>query len=132
MSNTCLCADLRRATRKVTAIYDDALAPLGINVAQYSLLRKIEAAEAISLTDLGRLTGLDRSTVGRNCKVLERLGVIAPVPAEDGREMCISLSRSGVATLRKAQPLWQGAQKTMNDALGAGGADSLRALLQRV
>ena len=51
----CYCAALRIATRKTTAIYDEALAPAGIGLAQFSLLRKIERGGRLSLSELGRL-----------------------------------------------------------------------------
>ena len=70
MKNECYCATIRDAARKVTAIYDAALAPVGVNAAQYRLLRSIERAAPLSLTELGRLTELDRSTIGRNVKLL--------------------------------------------------------------
>lgn len=132
MLSSCICADLRLAARKATALYDDALSDVGINVAQYSLMRKIEAAGALSLTELGRQTGLDRSTAGRNCKVLERLDLIEPSPGEDGREMCVTLTRAGRKALRIARPLWEKAQRKMERMLGDAGAVQLRDLLQRL
>jgi hypothetical protein len=42
MTSACYCFLLRTATRKVGAVYDNALAPLGINIARYSLLRLVE------------------------------------------------------------------------------------------
>lgn len=132
MKESCICADLRLAARKATAVYDDALAPVGVNVAQYSMLRKIEIAGSVSFTELGRQTGLERSTVGRNCKVLERLGLIEPSPGDDAREMCVALTDAGVEALRAAGPLWAKAQRKMDSVLGQGGGDQLRALLQRL
>jgi len=76
MSNPCFCILLRQAARKSSSVYDKALAPLGINVAQFSLLRKIARAQSISLTELARLADLDRSTMGRNAKVLQRMDLI--------------------------------------------------------
>jgi DNA-binding MarR family transcriptional regulator len=66
MDSVCYCDVLRAATRKTTAIYDVALAPAGVNLAQFSLLRKIQRAGSVSLSELGRLAALDRSTIGRN------------------------------------------------------------------
>lgn len=74
MSDPCYCIVLRRASRRLTAIYDAALAPLGVNLAQFSLLRTIRRTEPVSLTRLGHETELDRSTVGRNVRVLEGHG----------------------------------------------------------
>jgi AraC-like DNA-binding protein len=77
MTGACCCTFLRKATRKRTSIYDDALAPVGVNIAQFSLLRNVERGEPVSLTELGQRIELDRSTVGRNVKVLVKSGLIA-------------------------------------------------------
>ena len=101
---------LRAAWRKATALYDAELAPVGLNIAQYNLLRKIERAGAVSLTALGQLAELDRSTVGRNVRVLERLRFVRPVEAADQREAAVTLAPAGVEALRRAGPLWESAQ----------------------
>ncbi len=124
----CYCAAVRAAARKTTALYDAALAPAGINVAQFSLLRRIERVGPVSLTELGREAELDRSTVGRNVKVLERLQLVRLAPAEDQREAAVRLTRAGAEALRRATPLWEGAQRRIEAALGADGAGQLRTL----
>ncbi len=130
MTSICYCAALRAAARKTTAIYDAALAPIGVNVAQFSLLRRIHGAAPVSLSELGRLADLDRSTVGRNVKVLQRLGLARATPgAEDQREATVTLSEKGAAALREGAPLWDEAQRRVEAALGADGAAHLRALL---
>ena len=128
MKSPCYCSTLRAAARKATALYDAALAPAGVNVAQYGLLRRIERRGSVSLTELGRLAELDRSTVGRNARVLERLGLVRLAAARDQREAAVSLTEKGVETLRIAKPMWEDAQLRVEAALGAGGAETLRAL----
>ncbi len=132
MASVCYCSSLRAAARKTTALYDAALAPVGINVAQFALLRRVERTEPVSLTELGRLADLDRSTIGRNVKVLERLGLVRLAAAEDQREAAVTLAPAGVEALRRAAPLWEEAQRRIEIALGADGARSLRALADRL
>ncbi|WP_312721210.1 MarR family transcriptional regulator, partial [Escherichia sp. AM3] len=74
MSSPCYCKNLRDFTRKMTAIYDAELDAYGINIAQYSLMRLVINNNPVSLTRLGDIAGLDRSTVGRNVTVLARQG----------------------------------------------------------
>jgi DNA-binding MarR family transcriptional regulator len=128
-NSACYCAALRAATRRTTAIYDEALAPAGIGLAQFSLLRKIERDGRLSLSELGRLASLDRSTVGRNVKVLLRMGLIETGPGDDHREATVTLAESGRVVLRNGAPLWNAAQRRIEAALGDGGAQTLRALL---
>lgn len=70
-TSPCYCSLPRTATLKIGAVYDDALALLRINVAQYSLLRLVQHRQPVSFTGLGRIAEFDRSTVGRNVRVLE-------------------------------------------------------------
>lgn len=129
METECYCAALRLAARKVTAAYDAALAPLDINVAQFSLMRKIERQGRVSLTELALLTGLERSTIGRNARVLQRLGLIEDAPSDDERESCLALADAGRRTLRQAMPRWTRAQQKIEASLGRDGAGRLRQVL---
>jgi DNA-binding MarR family transcriptional regulator len=128
MRTICYCAAVRTAARKTTALYDAALKPVGVNLAQFSLMRRIERAGRVSLTELGRMAELDRSTVGRNVRVLERLGLVLLTRAKDQREAAVRLTPAGAAALQRAAPLWEEAQRRVEAALGAGGAEQLRAL----
>ncbi len=128
MQTTCYCAAIRTAARKTTALYDSILEPAGVTLAQYSLLRKIERAGTVSLTKLGALAELDRSTVGRNVKALEALGLARLGQARDQREAAVRLTRAGKETLQRAAPLWEKAQRRFEAALGGAEAGLLRAL----
>ncbi len=130
MQTTCYCAALRAASRKTTALYDEALTPAGIGVAQYSLMPRIRRAGAVSLTELARLAELDRSTVGRNVRVLERMGLVTETTAEDQRETAVALTEAGRERLRRARPLWDEAQRRIEAAIGAERAETLRVLAQ--
>lgn len=128
MKTTCYCAAVRIAARKTTALYDSILGPAGVTLAQYSLLRRIERAGTVSLTKLGKLAELDRSTVGRNVKALEELRLVRLGPAKDHREAAVRLTPAGNETLRRAAPLWEEAQRRIEAALGAAEAAELRTL----
>ena len=62
----CFCTVLRETTRRLTAIYDETLADVGVNVAQFNLLRRLGRSGALAITELARITDLDRATMGRN------------------------------------------------------------------
>lgn len=125
----CYCTLLRTAARKVSGVYDEALAPLGINIAQFSLLRRIARRAPISLTELGKLCELDRSTVGRNTKLLERMGLVKTVPSRDQREATLTLTERGEELLREGAGPWEQAQASIETALGMD-SRQLKSLLQ--
>jgi DNA-binding MarR family transcriptional regulator len=130
MGNKCYCIALRKAERKVTSIYDDALKPVGVNVAQFSLMRTIEREAPVSLSKIGRLAELDRSTVGRNVKVLERMGLVKTLDGKDQREASTVLTARGRSVLTDGASLWDEAQAQIEKALGGRVAKHLRTLLQ--
>ena len=117
MAAPCYCIALRAAARKVTTLYDSALEPTGVNIAQFSLLRRIERAGSVSLTELARLAELDRSTMGRNARVLERLGLVRIAAGADQREATVILTEQGSDVLRRGAPLWDGAQRRIEAGL---------------
>lgn len=129
MDEPCLCIAVRKASRRVTTLYDDALAPVGINLAQYSLLKAIARMAPVSLTELGKTTELDRSTIGRNVKVLERMGLAQPVTGLDQRQATIELTATGQGVLSTAIPLWNRAQQQVNARLGPAKIAQLEQLL---
>jgi DNA-binding MarR family transcriptional regulator len=126
--SACHCDTLRLAARKLTARYDAALAPAGLTVAQFALLRKIRRAGQPSLTEIGRIAGLDRSTVGRNVRVLEKAGLVALSTGKDQREATVVVSDKGHAALATAEPLWTRVQDEIDAVLGPEGAAGLRRL----
>ncbi len=129
-SDTCHCILLRKAARKVSSYYDEALAPLGVNIGQFSLLRNINRMAPVSLTELGARVELDRSTVGRNAKVLERMGLVAISTGEDHREAMLTITEAGHAVLKAGAPLWDGVQETIEARLGPDKTEQLRELLK--
>lgn len=127
----CYCVSLRRASRKLTALYDEALAPAGVNVAQFSLLRKINRLGPLSLTALAEVADLDRSTVGRNVRVLAETGMMTLEAGEDQREAVVSLTAVGRRAVATGSPLWDNVQADIETRLGKRAAqlfDLLEAL----
>ncbi len=127
--DSCHCILLRKAARKVSSYYDEALAPLGVNIGQFSLLRNINRMAPVSLTALGVAVELDRSTVGRNTKVLEKMDLVESAPGEDQREMMLTLTPAGHALLAKGAPLWDGVQDEIEARLGPTNTQHLQDLL---
>lgn len=61
---------------------------------------------------------MDRTTLTRNLKPLEREGWLKSEPGQDQRTRVISLTPNGEAALAKAFPLWKQAQSTVEEILG--------------
>jgi len=127
----CYCSNLRRAALALTSLYDAALAPHGIRVTQYSLLCAVKRHGEANLTELSQATGLDRSTLGRNLRVLETQGLVSLSPGDDQRDRVVALTELGGARIRGAARDWGRVQDSLSRALGAEG-DRLLATARRV
>lgn len=127
--SACYCIVLRKASRRLTSLYDEALAPFGINLAQYSMLKNVARKAPVSLTELGRLLDLDRSTVGRNARVMVRMGLLAMAAGEDQREQALSPTEEGRDVLARAMPVWERVQEDIEAKLGPQKAEQLQSLL---
>lgn len=130
----CTCLALRRATRRVTQIYDAHMKPLGLRITQFAVLGQLAGApdaapSQISITALARRLGLDRSTLGRNLRPLLKAGLVAMEGGEDRRAHTLALTEAGRALLEKAIPLWRDAQRHVSEKLGRDKTRALRAVL---
>ncbi|CAM4091513.1 MarR family transcriptional regulator [Pseudomonas reidholzensis] len=132
LTSECICTHLRRAARGVSRHYDEALAGFGINVAQFSLLRHLQRLDRPSITSLAEAMGLDRSTLGRNLKVLEADGLVALADGADQRNRVVLLTAAGQARVAQAWPAWEQAQLGLIEQLGEGQRDELVRLLERL
>ena len=127
----CACTKLRRSARIVTGLYDAALAPSGLSVTQFALLRNLARAGPCSLTQFGAATGYDRTTLNRTLGQLERGGFVVSAPGKDRRARLVSLTDEAHAAIRAAEPFWLEAQARMESALGPDRA-ALFSILDRV
>lgn len=119
MVSPCYCNLLRKAARRASAAYDAVLTPFGINIAQFALLRIVTVKGPLSVTELARVAELDRSTMGRNVRVLEGMGLMKTVrSAEDQRETVVALTEQGQALYGRALPAWEACQRQLEARLG--------------
>lgn len=124
----CYCTLARRSARALTELYDSALVPAGLKVTQYSLLRAIDRLAGPSLTQLAEATGLDRSTLGRNLRVLEKSGFVTFGPAADERLRVAELTPLARHALEVAAPLWADTQARIEAAIPPEARQHLRDL----
>ena len=129
---TCNCFALRQAARHVTQIYDRHLAKEGLRSTQYSVLLNLRRLARISINELAKELVMDRTTLGRAIRPLQRDGLLAIGAGDDGRTRNLSLTPAGEARLKAATAKWREAQAEFETAFGAGEAANLRSTLRRV
>jgi DNA-binding MarR family transcriptional regulator len=128
---TCVCSALRAASRHVTRMYDDALAPLDLTITGYQLLVRIDGLGAPSMNELAEAAQMDRSTLSRNLKPLLDAKLIAVATGDDRRRKEFSLTAKGSARLAAAFPLWRETQQRFRRGYGAAESELLTSMLGR-
>jgi len=114
----CTADSLRRASRALNSLYDEALAPTGLRGTQFSLLVALSLAGDMPVTRIAGLLGLDRTTLTRNLAPLEHDGLLETAASQDRRVRLVRLTAKGRAALERALPLWDEAQHHVVRALG--------------
>jgi DNA-binding MarR family transcriptional regulator len=128
----CHCNAIRQGARQVTQFYDRHLAPTGLRTSQYAMLMGLRHLGPISINGLADAMGMDRTTMGRALKPLERDGLVAVGQGRDGRTRALHLTEAGSIRLDAAEPLWRAAQDGFEAGYGAADAAALREALARI
>ncbi|OLC70213.1 MAG: hypothetical protein AUH79_00280 [Betaproteobacteria bacterium 13_1_40CM_4_64_4] len=128
----CACGRLRRATRALTQLYDDLMAPSGLRITQFSLLRTLARDGTARISDLADALLLDRTALSRTLDPLLERGLVSIVPGRDARTREVSLTRAGEKTLSAAVPHWKRAQIQVASKLGPDRLEALIATLGEI
>jgi DNA-binding MarR family transcriptional regulator len=118
MGRSCACFNLRKAARAVTQLYDEYLRPTGLRATQLTLLIAARGVGPVAISKLAKGAVLDRTTLTRNLKVLEKKGLIRTETGLDRRAREVTLTDLGHKALIKAMPLWVKAQAHVKEGLG--------------
>ncbi len=114
----CACGRLRRASRALTQLYDDLMAPSGLRVTQFSLLRTLAREGPLPINALAAAQLLDRTALSRNLDPLVELGHVAVGRAADARVRVVAITPAGRAALKAAGPHWIRAQREVEQRVG--------------
>jgi DNA-binding MarR family transcriptional regulator len=127
----CNCTALRKATRRVSQLYDTALAPSGLKTTQRAILAQLGRSEPAAVGQLAAALVMDAGALAHTLKPLERDGLVAiALDPDDRRNRLISLTRQGRAKLAETDALWAKAQAGFESGFGRVKSDSLREALQ--
>ena len=129
MALPCACANLRRASRAVTQVYDQELRGSGLRVTQFTLLQALELSSSLTQGRLGELLSLDSTTLTRTLRPLLGRGWMRSLPGEDRRERHFQLTPAGRRQLQYARPGWERAQQRLQKVLGARGWQGMGTIL---
>jgi DNA-binding MarR family transcriptional regulator len=124
----CNCLALPQAARQISQIYDSYLASEGLRTTQYSILPKLNRLGPLSINELAKSMVMDRTTLGRAIRPLERDRLLTIGEGEDGRTRSLRLTATGEARLKAAMAKWRETQKKFELTFGAQNAEQLRSV----
>ena len=128
--SSCNCTALRKASRRVSQLYDSALEPCGLRTTQRSILIQIFRSGTPSLGELAEALVMDRGALTHNLKPLERDGLLQiTVDPQDRRNRLVALTAKGQRKLDESARLWKHAQDGFEAAFGSVKSAALREAL---
>jgi DNA-binding MarR family transcriptional regulator len=125
----CLAMRVRLLGRAITRVYDSALRPHGVNIAQVNLLVSIGNFQPVPSGKLADALSMDISTLSRNVALMEREGWVDVLKADRGNGRVLRLTEVGAAKLDALKPAWSAAQK---EAAALLGPDATRSIMEVV
>lgn len=133
MQLPCLFLQVRKAERQLSQLYGSYLEQNGMRITQFGLLRAIDGLEEPSITEIGRVLGIDQTTVTRNVEKLEKSGIVICEHAQaDSRKKLVKLTTLGKDSLERAEPCWEKAQHQVVTGLGDADTQELLRLLAKL
>jgi len=114
--DNCVCLNVRKASRAVTRLYDEALQKTGIRSTQLIILMVLEHLEKVTVSKLAEELVMDASTVARNLRPLHKQGLIQIIPGTDRRQRIVSLTAKGQERVEECLEHWNRAQNKIFSA----------------
>lgn len=123
---TCGGFNLRRASRAVTQLFDQALESTGLRSTQVVILMTIVADDSPSIAQLARELVMDPSTLTRNLRPLLKQGLLDLSHSGRGKAKKVALTDKGREKLQELLPIWNQTQRQFVKHVGARRWNSVR------
>jgi DNA-binding MarR family transcriptional regulator len=130
-ASRCSCTALRKASRRISQLYDAVLAPSGLKTTQRAILAEIRRSEPTTVGNLAEALVMDAGALAHTLKPLERDRLVSiDVDPEDRRNRVAKLTPGGHARLARSDKLWENAQRGFEGGYGRLKSESLREAMQ--
>lgn len=123
----CACSALRRASRAVTQHYEASFRGTGLRATQFTLLATLIQTGPLPVSALAASLGLERTSLTRNLRPLERRGLVAATGDKDQRVRRVAITPEGEKSAAAALGAWKRAQASVGTVLAASGIRELLA-----
>ena len=111
----CPAFNIRAASRVITQLFDEILKPSGLQITQFAVLVGITLFGSPTINQLATGLVMDRTTLTRNLKPIEKLGLIKIKQGDDKRTYVVELTAKGKLALNKTLPYWEKARATVSE-----------------
>ena len=127
----CNCTALRKASRRISQLYDTALAPSGLKTTQRAILAQISRSAPTTVGALAEALVMDSGALAHTLKPLGRDRLVTiEIDPDDRRNRLITLTAKGRAKLAETDALWTKAQLGFEIAFGRAKSEALREALR--
>ena len=114
----CVCFNLRWVSRALSQFFVSELNHHGLLPTQTPILAALSARPEASMAELSDWLGMDRTTLVRNLRPLERDGLVKSAGKGRGNKVSLALTSKGRTALQKFLPDWRVAQQKIIKTLG--------------
>jgi DNA-binding MarR family transcriptional regulator len=116
--DNCVCFNMRWVARAFTQFFDAQMRRHGIRPTQTPILGALAGKPGWSMEELSNWLGLDRTTLVRNLRPLEREGLVEMTGTGRGGRVSIFITPKGKKELDRVMPAWRCAQQAAVKTLG--------------
>jgi DNA-binding MarR family transcriptional regulator len=118
-AENCACFNVRRLSRVLTQFYDAEARRHGLRPTQSPILRALQAKKGWGMAELSDWLGMERTTLVRNLRPLQRDGLVRAKGGGRGGHVELEITAKGRAALARLHPAWRSAQDKVVATLGA-------------
>jgi DNA-binding MarR family transcriptional regulator len=115
----CTCFNVRRISRVLTQFFDAEVRQHGLRPTQAPILRALQAWNGWAMAELSEWLGMERTTLLRNLRPLQRDGLVRAKGGGRGGRVELEITAKGRAAVAKTLPAWRAAQAKVVATLGA-------------
>lgn len=117
----CVASAMRAASRRLTLLYDEVMAPSGLRLTQFGILVELErrASEPPTVSELAEILVIERSALGQTLRTLEKAGFVTlERDRKDGRRRPVRLTKAGQKAAVRGRPYWKKAHTQFSQFFG--------------
>lgn len=114
----CTCFNVRRVSRAITQFFEAQMSEHSRRATQMPILRALEVKTGWSMAELSETLGMERTTLLRNLRPLQRDGLVRSKGGGRGGHVELEITEKGRTTLAKMVPAWRSAQDKVVAILG--------------